>query len=239
MINCLPLRERLSVESQARLDRNPLRILDSKNAGDIELVAGAPSIEDFLDSDDVAHFSMVKAGLQELGVGFELNDRLVRGLDYYTRTVFEIEPPESGSQTALGGGGRYDPLVELLGGPPTPGIGFAAGLERIVGALLRQGIQPPTDARRTIYIASLGEDARRRGLTIANELRDAGVAVQTSFGKRSLKAQMKHANQLGVDAVVILGDDELASNTAQIRIMALGEQRGVPLADLAAELSRI
>lgn len=236
---CRPLREQLSVESQLRLDRNPLRILDSKNPKDIELVAGAPSIQDFLDPDDAAHFGAVKEGLKDLGIGYELNHRLVRGLDYYTRTVFEIEPPETGSQTALGGGGRYDPLIELLGGPPTPGIGFAAGLERIVGALARRGIQPPADTRRTIYIASLGENARRRGLTIANELREAGIAVQTSFGKRSLKAQMKHANQLEVDAVVILGDDELASNTAQLRNMTLGEQRSVPLADLASELSRI
>jgi histidyl-tRNA synthetase len=171
-----------------------------------------------------------------MGLPFNINPCLVRGLDYYTRTVFEIQPDVEGAQSTLGGGGRYDNLIEELGGKPTPGIGFAAGIERMVLNLKRQQIAVPPLTKPGVFIACLGEPAKAEAIKQAAMLRKLGIGVLTSLGEKSLKAQLRQANTLGVAYAVILGEDELKNGTAVIRNMASAQQETVPLNKLPEHL---
>jgi len=222
-------RDELPAEARERFERNPLRAFDADDERTRAVIAEAPRLLDRLDGEDSEHFEAVKSLLDQAGVAYELDGTLVRGLDYYTRTVFEFISDELGAQSALGGGGRYDGLVEELGGPPTPAVGWAAGVERILLAL---GEEPAAPAADVFVAAADGE--RARALALATELRQAGMRAELDLAGRSLKGQMKHADRLGARHAVILEGD----GSAQLRDMASGEQRGLDLARVAEELSR-
>jgi histidyl-tRNA synthetase len=228
---------------RARLERNPLRILDSKDAAVAALNAAAPKAIDRLCDACAAHFAEVRTHLHALGVEYELEPRLVRGLDYYTRTAFEVFPAgSSGQQSAIGGGGRYDGLVELLGGRPTPGIGFGIGLDRVLLALRDQGggsagaIDAPEPGPVAVVVGSEPADTVPR-LRVATELRAAGLAARAELGHRKLGKQLEAAARDGAHFAVIIGD-ELAAGQVQLRDLEAGTQRAVPVANLARELER-
>lgn len=220
-------RSKLSDEDKRRLQKNPLRLLDSKEEGMEELLAGAPQIIDWLDEDSKQHFMKVLEFLDEMEVPYVLNPHLVRGLDYYTHTVFEIwEADDEGerAQNALGGGGRYDRLVENLGGrEDTPGCGFAIGMERVVKALGDKGIA--TEPKKPqIFFAQLGDAARRVGLKIFEDFRKEGISIAEAFGKNALKSQLEVANKHGVTLTLILGQKEVLDGTIIVRDMDSGAQ---------------
>jgi len=228
--------DRVCDDCRARFDRNPLRLLDCKHERCQPIIASAPSITDYLCEDCAAHFVEIKALLEAVGIPFTLNPRLVRGLDYYTRTVFEVIPPEEGAQSTIGGGGRYDGLIELLGGRPTPGVGFATGIERIILNLKRQGTAAPQRDRPEVYVAVQTPGARVPAFRLTSDLRRAGISTIVSTGDRSLKAQMRHADALGVTYVAILGEGELAEKTATLRKLADGAQETIPLTQVVARV---
>jgi histidyl-tRNA synthetase len=221
-----------------RLDRNPLRLLDSKDPTVIALNADAPKITDRLCDACAAHFAAVRAHLDAVGVAYTLEPGLVRGLDYYTRTAFEVYPAGvAGQQSALGGGGRYDGLVELLGGRPTPGIGFGIGLDRVLLALQEAGVeQPPEPTPVAVVVGSDPGDTQTR-FRIATELRAAGLAARAELGQRKLGKQLEAAARDGAHFAVIIGD-ELRDGNVQLRDLEAGTQRLVPAANLARELQR-
>ena len=228
----------LCPDCRKRLQRNPLRLLDCKNPSCEKTALGAPCILDYLCDDCRSHFETLKEYLHQLQIPYELNPRLVRGLDYYNRTVFEIQAKETKGQNALGGGGRYDGLIELLGGKPAPAVGFAAGIERIILNLQRQSVQLPAREGAGVYLAHHGEEAKRVAVAVADDLRRAGIGVVLAVERRSLKAQLKHADSLGLPRAVILGQDEISSGSATIRDMSTGEQTQVRLDRLASALQR-
>ena len=230
-----PMKESLSEDSKRRLGTNPMRILDSKHPKDQEAIAGAPSILDVLDEADKKHFDSLCTLLDRLGTPYRIEPRLVRGLDYYTRTLFELRGRggELGAQNALGGGGRYDGLVQELGGPATPAIGFALGLER----LLLTSTALPVAADAPIMIAPLGDKAVAEAMVIARELRGAGVAVTTEGRGGSLKSMLRRANGLGSPLAIVLGDGELERNVVQLKDLAAHGQRDVSRADLIREVT--
>jgi histidyl-tRNA synthetase len=226
---------------RSRLERNPLRILDSKDASIAALNAAAPKITDRLCDACAEHFAGVRSHLDALGVAYTLEPKLVRGLDYYTRTAFEVFPAGStGQQSAIGGGGRYDGLVELLGGRPTPGIGFGLGLDRVLLALREAGGAGPIDAPEpapvAVVVGSDPDDTVTR-LRIATELRSDGLAARAELGHRKLGKQLEAAARDGAHFAVILGD-ELANGQVQLRDLEAGTQRAVALDDLGRELER-
>ena len=224
-----PLKNQLSETSQKRLESNPLRILDTKNPDEQTLLAEAPSIADFWSEDDQKHFSHVQDLLNNLEIPFELDSRMVRGLDYYTRTTFEFISSNLGAQDAVCGGGRYDGLVETLGGKPTPAIGFAAGMERI---LMSIDPQEKSTEGNSVYLINLVESASGKALQVANEIRELGFAVTMDTLRRSLKAQLRDANRIGAIKVVIMGDEEIKKHTLQIKDLATGEQEEIAESDL-------
>jgi histidyl-tRNA synthetase len=222
----------LSTESQERLTRNPLRILDSKNEGDRVVVADAPAFGDYLNDDSRDFFDKVQDGLSALGIPFQLNDRLVRGLDYYTHTAFEFTTTQLGAQDAVMAGGRYDGLIQTMGGPNTAGVGWAAGMERLA---MLCGEAPP--ARRPVALVPLGDDAEARSLPLAEALRASGLRVDVGYSG-NLGRRMKRANRLNASVAVLIGDDELAKEVATVRDMDGGDQAEVPLTQLPEWLSR-
>jgi histidyl-tRNA synthetase len=226
-------RDTLSEDSQRRLDRNPLRILDSKDKGDAPIIAEAPAFDRYLNEASQAFFAQVRAGLDRLGIAARLNPRLVRGLDYYTHTVFEFVTSDLGSQGTVLAGGRYDGLVELMGGPQMPGVGWAAGIERLA-LLLAEPAAPP----RPIALVPIGEAAEARALTLAEELRSAGLVVDLGYSG-NLGRRMRRAGRIGARAAVLLGDDELAKGVATVRNFDSGEQTELVFADLAAHLTAL
>jgi len=231
----------LDEDSRRRLGGNPLRILDSKNPAMREVVAGAPLITDHLDDESAAHFATLRARLDDAGIAYVVNPRLVRGLDYYSRTVFEWITTDLGSQDAVCSGGRYDGLVAQLGGEPTPAIGWALGEERIVELLRLQG-RAGDGAAPHVYLALAGAAAEAAGLKLAESLRDAvpGLRIETHCGGGSFKSQLKRADRSGAGHAVILGDDEVAQQLATLKpLREESGQRQVPFADLAAELARV
>lgn len=215
-----------------RAELNPLRAFDCKVERDRELMREAPLVTDNLCEECAAHYAQVLAYLDEAGVSYEQDPTLVRGLDYYTRTVFEVEVAKAGVG-AIGGGGRYDGLVELEGGRPTPGIGFAVGFERIELALRSLGKTLETPAERCAFVAATEPSLRGRAFSLTRELRAAGVRCEADYQGRSLKGQLKLADRLGAAVVVIVGPDELAAGEATLRDMATHEQARVPLAGIA------
>jgi histidyl-tRNA synthetase len=218
----------LSEESRDRLQRNPLRILDSKDPRDKAIADGAPAIDDFLTAEARDFFAQVTAGLDAAGVAWTRNARLVRGLDYYRHTAFEFVTERLGSQGAVIAGGRYDGLIEALGGPHTPGVGWAAGIERL--AML---VGEPRGERPVIVVVPLGERAEAAAVGIVAGLRREGVASDMAY-RGNMKKRMSRANAAGAKYALIIGDDELDRGEAQLKDLATGEQRGVSL-DLLAE----
>ena len=222
----------LSEESRLRLRRNPLRVLDSKDEGDRAVLAGAPAIDDHLSPQAAALFDAVCDGLSGLGIAHVRNARLVRGLDYYCHTAFEFTTEALGAQGAVLAGGRYDGLVEAMGGPPTPGVGWAGGIERL--AALVDEVAP---AARPIAIVPLGARAETAALGLAQRLRHAGFTVELTY-RGSLSKRLKRADQAGAAAAVILGEDEMARGVATVRDLDSGEQVEAPEAALGAHLAR-
>lgn len=229
-------REALSEESRRRIVSNPLRVLDSKEEADLEATAGAPEILSFLEEESRAHFERVATLLADAGVPFTVNPRLVRGLDYYTRTVFEFVGEDLGAQSALGGGGRYDGLIGEVGGKPTPATGFGFGVDRLVIALEAAAAAEESGEGVDLYLVGLDDEARRWVVRTAARLRGEGYRVLTDLQGRSMKAQMREANRRNARYAVIVGGNELAEQTAQVREMASSEQSSVPFADLSTWL---
>jgi histidyl-tRNA synthetase len=220
----------LCSDCRRRAETNPLRVFDCKEEGCGEVISNAPSILDYICEDCRAHFKSLQEYLQVSGIPFTVNHRLVRGLDYYTRTTFEIQTQRLGAQNAVLGGGRYDGLSKQLGGPDHPAIGFALGIERLVTLLDEQGRQaaPVPD----LFIAGLGPEAEKKVFQWANSLRKTGVWVEIDYGSKGLKAQLKRADRLGAAMVLIVGDDEIASGKGILRDMAAKAQTEVALDDL-------
>ena len=231
-----PLKEQLCSDCQVRLEKNPLRLLDCKKPACQSAAEQAPRSVDYLCQECGQHFESLKVYLTALGIKYMLNHRLVRGLDYYTKTVFEIQPADGGSQSALGGGGRYDDLITMIGGKPVPGIGFAAGLERIVLNLKTQGVKVLLGERPAIFVACLGGDARTEAVRLSALLRGEGIPLLLSSGERSLKAQLRHANSAGVKYAAIIGGDEMKAGTVMVRNMETGEQQETRPEELIALL---
>jgi histidyl-tRNA synthetase len=211
-------RERLDADSLRRLEGNPLRILDSKMQ---ELVAGAPMLTDHLDAESAAHFAAVRAMLDACGIAYVVNPRLVRGLDYYSRTVFEWITDALGSQDAICSGGRYDGLIAQLGGEPTPAVGFAMGIERVVALVLQGRTEPPSGRRTDVFVVAAGEAALRAAIAATERLRDAMPSrrVELNLGGGQFKAQFRRADRSGAPVAVVLGEDEAARGVAQIKAM--------------------
>jgi histidyl-tRNA synthetase len=230
--------DRLPALERERLERNPLRLLDSKDPSMAELNERAPTITDRLCEACAAHFAAVRAHLDALGVGYEVDPRLVRGLDYYTRTAFEFFPAGArGTQAALGGGGRYDGLAELLGGKSTPGIGFGLGLDRVLLALEAQGAASPAEPAALAIVVGADPAATAARLKVATDLRAAGLAVRADLAQRKLGRQLEAAVRDGARFAVIVGD-ELADGLVGLRDLGAASQKPVPLADLPALLRR-
>lgn len=231
-------KDQLCDDCRERLYKNPLRILDCKEEGCKKASVGAPEITDYLCDDCHAKFEAVKHYLDGLGISYTVDPRLVRGLDYYTNTAFEIQYPPLGAQSAVCGGGRYDGLVEEIGGPSTPGIGFAIGLERLLLALEMQNLIPAPKSQKRVYIAALGEDAVVEGFKIQEELRGLGVLTDMDLQGRSLKGQMKQAGKLDSQFTVIIGSNELEKGAAAVKNMADGTQEDIPFAEVAGYISK-
>lgn len=206
----------------SRLERNPMRILDCKSPVCQEIAKGAPKITDYLCEDCKAHFGKVRELLDALGIEYDLDPGLVRGLDYYTRTVFEF--PSKSLGFALGGGGRYDGLVEELGGKPTPGLGFGLGLDRIMLALEEQKAEFPEPVRCELYLAAMGDEAQKKAFVLMDRLHKCGVAADCDLCARGLKAQMKYADRIGARYTMVLGDNELEAGKAELKNMQTGEK---------------
>ncbi|MCM2264124.1 MAG: histidine--tRNA ligase [Desulfuromonadales bacterium] len=223
----------LCADCQRRAVTNPLRALDCKVPGCIEATVGAPAVVDHLCAGCALHFEAVRGHLTGLDVPFTLNPRMVRGLDYYTKTTFEMVTDRLGAQSAVAAGGRYDRLVADLGGPPLPGIGFAMGEERLA---LLLGAQDDASPRPALFIATLGVDAERFGFRLLTRLQRQGIYAEMEYAGKSLKAQLRRADKFGAQRVLILGGDELARGVAQLRDMVAGSQEEVPLAELDARL---
>ncbi len=224
----------LSAQSQVTLERNPLRVLDSKREEDAEVIASAPLMVDFLTDETREHFETVRSGLDQLGIPYELSPRLVRGLDYYTRTTFEFAADAlATAQNAVGGGGRYDGLVEDLGGPATPGIGFALGVDRILLACDAEGVFDQPEPSVKVFVVDVTGGSHALG--VCNTLRAAGIGADRSYGGRSMKAQMKVADRSGAPFAAIIGEDEVASGEVTLRDLR-GEsgQERIPLDALVA-----
>jgi histidyl-tRNA synthetase len=219
--------EELDKDVRERIDENPLRAFDSKHEGTRAVMAEAPTMLEQLGAEDAEHFATVQRLLEHAGIAYELDGTLVRGLDYYTRTVFEFHCGRLGAQSQVAGGGRYDGLIELLGGPATPACGWAVGIERVLLALEDEETPPPPD----VFLVAADEQ-RERALALAAELRHAGLRAELDLGGRGLKGQMRHADRLGAPNALILDE----SGSIQLRDMSSGEQREIEVAELVEEL---
>lgn len=217
----------LCSDCKTRIEKNPLRLLDCKKPSCYGLADAAPKSTGYLCQECETHFEAVQRYLNTLKLPFEVNHRLVRGLDYYTKTVFEIQPLGEGAQSAVGGGGRYDDLIEGLGGKATPAIGFAAGIERVVLNLRKQKISVPDLPAPKAFVAYMGNEAKLEAVRVASILRKDGVAAILATGDRSLKAQLRQADGIGSNYVVIVGEEEMKSQTVTLRNMKTGDQQTV------------
>ncbi len=234
-----PYADELSETSRRRLERNPLRILDTKKAHEQEILRDAPTLIDFVNEKSRTHYDTVKGLLDDLGVEYVEDPHLVRGLDYYTETTFELEHPGLGAQSALAGGGRYDRLAEVLGSDaPVPAVGFAAGMERLFLALDAADVELADTPTPDVFIAALGEEAERWGFRTAQALRAEGLHVAHDLMGRSLKAQMKEANRQNAPHTMIIGGNELEAEAATVKEMESGAQEEVPFDGLIEYLTR-
>jgi histidyl-tRNA synthetase len=225
-------------DTRQRVERNPLRVLDDKRPEVIEMVAGAPLMVDELCADCQAHYDAVRQYLTDIGTGWTEAPKLVRGLDYYQRTTFEWQHSGLGAQSAVGGGGRYDGLSESIGGPRLPGVGWALGMERILLALDAEGTGPEAGGRVEVYIVAIGPAAKAVGVRLVNALRAERVAADFAYGDRKLGGAMKAASRSGAHTAIVIGERDLADAVAQVKDLATGEQRAVPLESLIEELVR-
>jgi len=228
----------LCPDCQIRLLKNPLRLLDCKKAPCQKAAETAPKIPDYLCPECQAHFQSVQQYLGVLGIPFNLNHRLVRGLDYYTRTVFEVGPQKEGAQSSLVGGGRYDNLIEQLGGKYTPAVGFASGIERLILNLKKEKPNTLPLPKPVACIIYLGEEAKNKAIKLASELRQAGIAVIKTTDDKSLKGQLRQANSLGANYAIIIGEREVRTQSAILRDMMNNEQKIVPLSEIAVALNQ-
>ena len=215
-----------------RMETNPLRTLDCKEAACADIVQNAPQMIDHICGDCKLHFDGLKKRLESAGIEYHINPFIVRGLDYYTKTVFEIISTGIGAQGTVCGGGRYDGLVKEIGGPPTPGIGFGLGIERLLLVLESLGIEMPEESACDVYVCALGDAAALKGFSLTTELRDLGIKAECDHMGRSLKAQLKYANKLGASRVVIIGEDEMQRGEAVVRDMQNSEENTVPFGEL-------
>lgn len=214
-------------DCQDRFEKNPMRIIDCKVETCQTHIKGAPRLLDYLGEESRAHFEAVQQGLRDLGIAFTVDPDIVRGLDYYTKTVFEFVSEHVGTQGTICGGGRYDTLIEQMGGSPVPGVGFALGVERLLLELNAQGVVLPGEEAPELFVASLDEAAAREARKLVYRLREAGVAAQTEVCGRSLKAQMKYANKIQARYVLVLGSEELETGRARLKNMAEGSQEEI------------
>ena len=234
-----PHRDELDEDCRTRLRTNPLRVFDCKVDGQTPLVLGAPLISDHLCQACSEHFAAVRNGLDAAEIAFVHDARLVRGLDYYTRTAFEfVSGSLSQAQATVCGGGRYDGLAEVLGGPPTPGVGFAIGLDRVLLALREEGATLPGELGVACFVVSIGPDASQIGTRLVQDLRDAGIPAAAAFEDRPLKAQLKMADRSGAAYAVIVGEKEVAASTAILKRLSDGVQEEIPIGDVVNWLSR-
>jgi histidyl-tRNA synthetase len=228
--------DELCDDCKKRLEKNTLRVLDCKKPGCKPLADNAPKSTDHLCDDCKAHFEQLTARLDQLGLDYKIDHRLVRGLDYYTRTVYEVQPLIEGGQSTIGGGGRYDGLIEELGGKPTQAVGFATGLERVILNLKRAGINPPEDTRKKVFVIWFGDEALRKAGHIMDVLHENGISAITSYSGRSMKAQMRQANSNGANYVIIIGDTEVAENKYTFKDMENSSQETVTEEELLEKL---
>ena len=224
--------DKLCANCKARYERNPLRVLDCKEPECIAQVADAPSIIDSLCDDCRAHFESLKANLNALDIPFTVDPRIVRGLDYYTKTVFEIIAQVPGGKLTVCGGGRYNGLVQEIGGPDLPGVGFGMGVERLLMVMDLLGIEIPRPNVTDVFVCTMGNNARLAGIKLVNQLRRADVKADMDHNKRSLKAQFKFADKCGARYVIVLGEDELAQGVAKLRNMQTHEESDISLSDI-------
>ncbi len=224
---------------QERVEKNPLRLLDCKEEDCGILAELAPKFEQYRCSDCVDFYEKLKGFLDELEIEYVENPKLVRGLDYYTGTVFEFWDKHKGAQNAIGGGGRYDPLAELMGGQPTPGVGYAAGMERIIANMKRENVRVPSKDDLHVFVAQLGDEAKKKCLPLMNKLRERGVKTVGALGKASMKAQLRLADKFDVPYTLIMGITEVREGVIIIRDMAKGQQRSVPLDEVIEEVIKL
>jgi histidyl-tRNA synthetase len=225
--------DQLSNDSQNRFTTNPMRILDSKDPNDQKILANAPSIFDFLSPECSHHFQTVQKLLQQLKIPFTVTPRLVRGLDYYNRTVFEVVAGDLGAQNSIGGGGRYDGLIKQLGGPDLPAMGFGTGIERIIQTLLKQELHLPPVARPMLFLIALGDEAKKACFSLLHQLRQNGIAAQMDFSGRKLNKVMQTANDLQPKYVAVVGENELAAQEVDLKDMSNGTTIKAPISSLA------
>jgi histidyl-tRNA synthetase len=222
-----------------RLQTNPLRLLDSKEEDTQILVKNAPKLEQFLDDESKDYHATLLSYLDALDIAYVENPMLVRGLDYYTQTVFEFWDSSTGAQNAVGGGGRYDGLIEMLGGKPTPGVGFAAGLERMVWHMKEAGVKPPDKDQVDVFVAQLGPEAKKECLQLITQLRDMGVHTLGALGEASLKSQMRLADKFQARYTLLLGKMEVKEGTIILRDMKAGKQKQVPFKTILAQIKKL
>jgi histidyl-tRNA synthetase len=225
----------LDPDSVARIERNPMRTFDSKDRGTQAVMAEAPLVGEFLSEEATRHLETVKEGLTAVGVPFVVDERLVRGLDYYTSTVFEAKSPVLGAQDTVGAGGRYNRLVEDLGGPDAPGIGFGSGVERI---LLAAAEREPASSLG-VYFITLAPEARMAAFSLASKLRAEGIPCDLDYAERSAKGQFKQADRSGANFAVVIGEDEMRENVCTVRDMSKGDESKVSLDDAKALLRAV
>ena len=221
---------------KGRFERNPMRMLDCKSPECNKLAEGAPHMLDYLCDDCKKAFDELTGYLETLGISFVVDPGIVRGLDYYTKTAFEFVSDKLGAQSTVCGGGRYDHLIEQLDGPPTPGVGFGLGIERLLLTLEAAGIEIPKEPECKVFVAGLGDEAKKKALTICKDLRSADINAMTDVSDRSLKNQFKYADRLGASYVVVIGDDELAKGVVSLRDMKNSTQKEVAFDKLLEEI---
>lgn len=226
----------LSPDSQTRFENNPLRILDSKDPRDRDIIEKAPSILDFLDEESALHFEELQRYLTLLHIPFFVNPKLVRGLDYYNKTVFEIIAGDLGAQNSIGGGGRYDGLIQNMGGPDLPAVGFGTGMERILQTMINQGVALPPTEHPLLYIVALGSEAKQVAFTLLHSLRNKGIPAQMDFSNRKLGKILRDADQIGATYVTVIGDDEIARQQIELKEMSTGNKISMNIADLLQAL---
>lgn len=228
----------LSDDSKRRFDTNPLRILDSKDKNDIKILRNAPKILENLSSESKNRFEKVLSGLKDININYEIDYKLVRGLDYYTDTTFEFISEDLGAQDAIGGGGRYDGLVELLGGKPTPGVGFGSGIERLIMVAEKNNFKFPKQDKLKLFIISLSDRAKTLSVKLCYELRKNNINCESDLLGRSLKAQMRESNKLNAEFVFIIGEEELKKGNGILKKMSDGSQKEIPFAKLKENFYR-